>query len=75
MVSGFKNGQNKFEEDFEIPLLFRILYYFHRRKCLGHFFVNVSYSKSSLSYPDHRHLLQCPDIVPFNENEQAPLLS
>jgi len=47
MVSGFKNGQNKFEEDFEIPLLFRILYYFHRRKCLGHFFVNVSYSKSS----------------------------
>ena len=34
-------------EDFEKPLLFRILYHFHRRECLSHFFINASYSKSS----------------------------
>ena len=35
-------------EDFEKPLLFRILYYLHRSKCLSHFFGNASYSKSSI---------------------------
>ena len=37
-------------EDSEKPLLFRFLYYFRRRECLSHFFINASYSKSSLDF-------------------------
>jgi len=35
-------------EDFENPPLSRILHHFHRRECFSHFFINASYSKSSM---------------------------